>query len=157
MKCPECGGKVTQRVGDYPYLGEELPNVVLVGVKLRTCTECEFSSVGIPKLVGLHKAIAECLAKATHQLSPGEIRFLRKYLGWSGRDFARHFGVSAETVSRWENGKNTMGATAERLLRLSALTLDPIQEYPLPDNFSMRSDKPGVRATLHGSWKLEVA
>ena len=115
--------------------------MVLVDVKIRTCAECGFGSVAIPKLARLHEALAVSLSKATHQLSPGEIRFLRKYLGWSGQDFARHFGVSPETVSRWENGKKPMGATAERLLRMSALTLDPVQEYPLPDSITKRSDK----------------
>ena len=157
MKCPECGGKLTQRVGDHPYVGRELPNVVLAGVKIRTCCECEFSSVGIPKLAGLHKALVASVAKATHQLSPGEIRFLRKYLGWSGQDFARHFGVTPETVSRWENGKKPMGATAERLLRMSALTLEPVQEYPLPDNFKKRSPKKKIKATLRGVWTLDAA
>ena len=77
MKCPECGGQLTERIGDHHYLGDELPNVVLDGVKIRACAECDFRSVGIPKLAGLHKALAECTAKATHLLTPGEIRFLR--------------------------------------------------------------------------------
>ncbi len=157
MKCPKCGGRVSQRVGNSPYLGDELPNVVLVGVKIRACTECDFGSVGIPKLAGLHKALVERTAKAAYQLTPGEIRFLRKYLGWSGQDFARHFGVSPETVSRWENGKKPMGATAERLLRMTALTLDPVQEYPLPDSFAKKTKHDELRVTLRGDWRLEAA
>ncbi len=157
MKCPECGSRVTQRVGDHPYLGEELPNVVLAGVKIRTCSECDFRSVGIPKLAGLHKALAERVATAAHRLAPGEIRFLRKHLGWSGKDFARHFGVAPETVSRWENGKKPMGATAERLLRMSALTLEPVQDYPLPDCFKKKPRNKEIRATLRGVWTLEAA
>ena len=47
-----------------------------------------------------------------------EVRFLRKSLGWSGADFARHMGVAEETVSRWENDATPIGPQADRLLRL---------------------------------------
>ena len=40
-------------------------------------------------------------------------------------------GVSAETVSRWENGSATMGSPAERLLRLATLSREPAADYSL--------------------------
>ena len=46
-----------------------------------------------------------------------ELRFLRKSLGWSGSDFAKHVGVAGETVSRWENDAAPIGLQADRLLR----------------------------------------
>jgi len=45
------------------------------------------------------------------------VRFLRKSLGWSGSDFAKHMGVAEETVSRWENDAAPIGPQADRLLR----------------------------------------
>ena len=157
MKCPECGGAVTESTGNHRYIGNELPNVVLLGVKIRTCAECGHSSVTIKKLAGLHRVLATCLAEAPHKLDPGEICFLRKHLGWSGRDFARHFGVSPETVSRWENGKKAMGPTAERLLRLLALTYDPVDEYPLPDEINTRPAGLKVQASLRRNWSVAFA
>jgi DNA-binding transcriptional regulator YiaG len=44
-----------------------------------------------------------------------EVRFLRKSLGWSGSDFAKHMGVAEETVSRWENDAAPIGPQADRL------------------------------------------
>jgi len=61
-------------------------------------------------------------------------RFVRKQLAapapWSGVDFARHMGVDAATVSRWEAGQR-MGASAERLLRLAVSVGTPAQDYSL--------------------------
>jgi putative transcriptional regulator len=157
MKCPECGASMAESIGTHPYIGAELPNLVLVGVKIRTCPECGHSSVAIKKLAELHRVLARSIAKAAHKLDPGEICFLRKHLGWSGRDFARHFGVSAETVSRWENGKKAMGPTAERLLRLFALTYDPVDEYPLPDQFDTRPRHLEINASLRRKWSVAFA
>jgi len=58
---------------------------------------------------------------------------LRKWLGWSGVDFAKHMGVTPETVSRWESVDNQkpMGGTAERLLRLAVAHGQPVDEYPI--------------------------
>jgi hypothetical protein len=39
------------------------------------------------------------------RLSGSEVRYLRKYLGWSGADFAGHVGVDPSTVSNWETDK----------------------------------------------------
>ena len=154
MKCPECGGTTTESIGSHSYIGSELPHVILQGVKIYDCKECGHGGVVIKKLAELHRVLAKSVAKAPHKLDPGEICFLRKHLGWSGRDFARHFGVSPETVSRWENGKKAMGPTAERLLRLLALTYDPVDEYPLPDEFGARPTRLEVQASLRRKWRV---
>lgn len=157
MKCPECGDTLTERIGDHRYIGQELPDVVLVGVKIRMCEGCGHSSVAIKKLAELHRVLATGIARAPHKLAPGEICFLRKHLGWSGQDFARHFGVTAETVSRWENGRKAMGPTAERLLRWLALTYDPVEEYPLPNEFRTRPRNLEVQASLRKKWSIAFA
>jgi hypothetical protein len=59
-------------------------------------------------------------------------------------------------VSRWENGKKVMGPTAERLLRVLALTYDPVDEYPLPDQFEARPPGLEVKASLQRKWSVAV-
>jgi putative zinc finger/helix-turn-helix YgiT family protein len=115
----------------YPYDACGLPGITLVGVEVSRCPECGETEVSIPNIEGLHRAIARVLARKPHRLTPAEIRFLRKYLGFSGGDFAEHVGVVPETVSRWENGATAMGLTAERLLRWMVVTREPLSEYPL--------------------------
>ncbi len=130
MKCHECGGELTITRARHHYTASGLPNVYLEGVETRTCPDCGTSEVAIPRVALLHRVIALDVANSTARLTGAEIRFLRKYLGWSGRDFARIFGVAPETVSRWENDRDPMGAIADRLLRLLAVRNEPVESYP---------------------------
>lgn len=98
-------------------------------VEVWECDECGESEVVIPAIDELDNLLVHIVAEKDGRLTGAEVRFLRKHLGWSGADFARHFGVAPETVSRWENGKSRMGATAESLLRVCATRLDPIEDY----------------------------
>lgn len=46
-----------------------------------------------------------------------QVRMARAALNWSMRDLAREAGVSANTVSRYENGTDAMGDTLTRIRR----------------------------------------
>ena len=153
MKCLNCGAELTVSVGDYRYAAGDGLRVVLKNVKKTQCPECGEDGVVIPKVSQLNEALAEAIAKKPERLGPGEIRFLRKYLGWSGRDFAIRMGVTPETVSRWENGARQMGQTAEKLLRFSAIELSPVDEYPVPELRKSRRTKP-IRLELHNEWAV---
>lgn len=111
----------------------DLSNVTLIDVEVRRCPECGEHAVVIPRIESLHRALAMAIISHPSRLAPREIRFLRKWLGWSGQVFARHFGVTATTVSRWESidDASPMGGTAERLLRLSVAHCQPASEYPM--------------------------
>jgi len=115
---------------NYKYEASGL-NIVLLDVEVSRCPECGEREVHIPNIEGLHRAVALALIRRRERLAPSEIRFLRKYLGLSSGDFAKHVGVSAETVSRWEQGRTPMGTTADRLVRMLVVTREPISHYPL--------------------------
>lgn len=102
----------------------------LVNVPVHRCATCGDFEVEIPLVLQLNRALADALIRKPTRLTATEIRFLRKALGWSGVDFARHMGVDAATVSRWEAGQK-MGASAERLLRLAVSVGTPIDDYSL--------------------------
>lgn len=132
--CPVCGKgrlKTTQEVRRY---GRGV-DVTLVNVPVRRCPACGEEFLVIPAVEELHRLIAHDLARSSGRLRPGEVRFLRTYLGYSSADFARVVGVSPETVSRWESKRapQQMGPPAERLLRLMALQDKPIASYGLED------------------------
>jgi putative zinc finger/helix-turn-helix YgiT family protein len=131
MTCFECGSKLKTKKENYRYLACGLPNVTLVSVEVRRCTSCGDHEVVIPHIEKLHEALAAAVVKHPSRLSASEVRFLRKYLGYSGVDFATLIGVSPETVSRWENKKETMGPSAERLLRMLVVHKVAIQQYPI--------------------------
>lgn len=130
MKCPECGAEMKIVHEDHPYEEAGLPHVVLQGVEIRVCPNGDERELVIPRMAQLHRTIVDVLAKKHTRLVGAEIRFLRKHLGFSGKDFAEVIGVDPATISRWENDKEWMGAQTERLLRLMAIRDQPVDSYP---------------------------
>jgi putative zinc finger/helix-turn-helix YgiT family protein len=120
----------TQRE-NFQYKACGLPGVTLLGIEVSRCPACGEYEVAIPQIEDLHKAIAQALIRKTSRFDAAEIRFLRKYLGWSGADFAAHMGMTPETISRWETGAEPIGPVADRLLRLMVATRDPVSDYSL--------------------------
>lgn len=161
MKCQQCGGANAERQkGNHLYSESGLPNVTLVGVTLVSCPDCGARGVMIPKIEKLHAALAEMLITTVPKLSGPEVRFLRKYLGLSGVDFAERMGVAAATVSRWENDKEPIGGVAERLLRLMVAHEKRVASYVLDDTARIAARKAPKRleARLSESgWEAHAA
>jgi putative zinc finger/helix-turn-helix YgiT family protein len=159
MKCNYCNIEMERREGPWLYdLGDGAPKVTLKDAEVFRCPECGKEGVGIKGLGRLHDAVAAVIAKKESRLIPAEIRFLREHLGWSGAEFARQFEVTPQTVSRWENGKQAMGPTAEKLLRMYALFLDADSEEVVP--FQIKGEEaeplPRLMAVRDGThWKVE--
>jgi putative zinc finger/helix-turn-helix YgiT family protein len=129
-RCIECGSTLTIRKGPRRY-GHGV-NVVLNNVEVRICGDCGEEYEVIPNIENLHKVIATSLAKKPVRLTPGEIRFLRTYLGHSSQDFAEILGIRPETITRWENpATGGMSSVAERFLRYAVLVGKPITSYGL--------------------------
>jgi putative zinc finger/helix-turn-helix YgiT family protein len=128
MNCFECAGKMTSKRENVKYRAIGVP-VTLVHVEVRRCQTCGEHEVVIPNVEGLHRALANAVIRKRSRLTPQEIVFLRKYLGWSGADFARRMGTTPETVSRWENDKAAMGVVADRFLRLLVAHEKPVEDY----------------------------
>lgn len=129
----ECGGELTAATENYAYAACGLPYVTLEGVTVRRCGKCGKSSVKIPNIEGMHRELARGLVRKPSRLMGEEIRFLRKYLGWSREDCSEQMGVAPTSISRWESGRSKMSIQADRFLRLLADTKDPVAEYQRPD------------------------
>jgi putative zinc finger/helix-turn-helix YgiT family protein len=143
---------------DHKYTESGLSNVILCDVEVRKCGQCGEDEVVIPAIDRLHKYLATTVANRRNALVGSEIRFLRSYLGLSAGDFAEVMGVEPETVSRWENDRRPMGAPAERVLRLIALTWPPKDDYSLDFLRSIRRERPkratGVRVKIkNNNWE----
>ena len=132
MDCEACGGAMRQRVTTaaqpYAYSLSGLDNVRLVGVRVRRCAKCGNELPIIPRIAELHRVIAQTLVELRRPLRGQEIRFLRKYAGLAGQDFAAMLGVRPEHLSRVENGHTaTFGAPADRLTRaIAAMTMEDL-------------------------------
>jgi putative zinc finger/helix-turn-helix YgiT family protein len=166
MKC-KCGSEMKVKKENYQYTESGLDNVILQGVEVRRCPKCGSWEVVLPRLAELHRTLARAVATGSSPLRPQEIRFLRKYLGYSGADFARAIGVSPETLSRWENGKAEPNRMVDLLLRYMALTRDPLTEYPpvapsvveqLPQQIGRKARTSGFQLReTHNHWQAQPA
>lgn len=161
MACGSCGAaKLTVSRENVKYDASGLPGVTLMNLEVRRCEACGDYAIVIPRILELHRLMAETVIRKPAPLTPAEIRFLRKHIGWSAVDFAKRMGTTPESVSRWENGKLPMAASADRLLRLMVVTTDPVDDYSLdvlttitpkrttkPLRVGMKFEKSGWKAT----------
>lgn len=83
--------------------------------------------VSIVDTEGLHRRIGEQLVIHSKELSPNEIRFLRKTMDLTQSELGRWMGKDSQTVARWEKGQTDIPKVADRLLRAIFLlqTMDP--------------------------------
>ena len=72
----------------YRYTESGLPNVILKDVEIRRCRNCGAQEVPVPRVAELHRAIATALVHKSARFLGAEVRYVRKYMGWSGVDFA---------------------------------------------------------------------
>ena len=161
MKCSECGSTMQRRKENHRYDECGLKHVTLVGLAVTRCPKCGNYEIAIPRIESLHRLIARALIEKRTRLTGEEVRFLRKSLGWSGADFARHMGVSDETVSRWENAAAPIGPQADRLLRLMvAQGRTPIR-YPTERLASIDAKRAAATRleleSRHDEWELRSA
>ena len=150
--CLDCGGSLKVTRAPYRYTDSGLPGVVLRGVEVRRCPKCGAEEVAIPRIEELHRLMAQAVIRRPHRLTAAEIKYLRKWLGWSGVDFARHMGTTPETVSRWEQGRVPMGPQADRLLRLMVITRAPVADYTLDVLTTIREATPLRPAPMRLQW-----
>lgn len=124
------------------YDGCALEAVELHNVKVRDCAACGERLTSIPSIEGLYSLLAGLIIQKPERLTGAEVRFLRKRLGWSSSDFAATFGVTPETVSRWESEARRMSTTADRLLRVCVAKMEPATEYPLEHLRDVANESP---------------
>ncbi len=132
MVCTECNvSEMIEKRKNIRYDESGVPNIVLESVKVRQCPTCGHRLVSIPRMSELHRCIAVHLVKKVARLSPAEICFLRKSLGWSKSDFARKMHVNNEQVYRWESEKTPkpMMIQSELLLRAFVAIGQKIENY----------------------------
>ena len=163
MTCIQCGGKLVTKSENYRYTACGLPNVTLVGVDVTRCSKCGDHEVVIPRIEELHRVLAAAVVRQVSRLTKDELKFLRKYLGYSGVDFAKVVGVAAETISRWENGKEKIGPTTEKLIRMLVVHTQPNRTYPIETLKEITEGRAPKRLSLRpkgNSWveqELEAA
>jgi DNA-binding transcriptional regulator YiaG len=128
MYCENCGKALDSKIGRYHYKECGLDYVWLDGIEIYYCSnsKCELNneSLGaIPKAELLHSMLAKAIIANIFPFTGKESRFLRTYFRLKSKQWAELLTVSAETVSRWETGFESIGAQSDFLMRLLSLRL----------------------------------
>jgi len=110
-----------------PYHVENLFGVPIGvnGCVIKTaCYLCKKEAITIPDVQGLIAAAAVARIMLPTKLNGTEIKFLRKSIKLSSKDFAKIMGIRPETVSRWEgNGEQQIGYAEEKIFRILVGTM----------------------------------
>lgn len=116
-RCVECGEPLFVELVTTPYPESGLSNVVLQNIPMWRCANGH-EEVEIPALRQLHEVLTFQILRKPASLSGEEVRFLRKRIGMSAREFGAHLGIHHVTVSRLEHGKRRLLRPLDLLIRL---------------------------------------
>lgn len=116
---PDCGGTMEGRKGGYKYTESGLDSVVLKDILVFHCPKCNAVVPEIPAVGILHRVLALKIILKRAFLTGDELRFLRKFCGYSVAEFAEIMGSSKAVVCRWETSEH--GAGTDRIVRLLVL------------------------------------
>lgn len=162
MNCIMCENKkqLKRRVVTKKYKESGLDNVVLRGVEHFKCERCGEEYFGFGNLDQLHGLIAKALIYKKGPLRGKEVRFLRTYLGYSGKMFAALTGFTKETLSRFENEKQPISKTFDVLVRTLVVTKLPNRDYDFHDWWLQQKGTDSKRVELEAkgkTWHLKTA
>lgn len=138
MKCVMCDNqnKLKSKIIDtHKYKECGLDNVILHGVTVSKCEQCGEEYFNFGNIDKLHLLIASTLIKKDSNLSGKEVRFLRKYLGYSATVFSKLVGYKNEHLSRIENEMSPVQEIFDKLIRYLVLEKMPNRDYSMQDLF----------------------
>ena len=104
-------------------LGLPYPVVLINAAEEHTDAAGNVLGVSVPNLEGLAAAVAVARAFLPVELTGSEVRFMRKVIGMSAKDFAEALKLDPASLSRWENNKQTLGGWAESQVRLATVAM----------------------------------
>lgn len=124
MNCEKCEAPLMARGGQiYRYTECGLDDVYLSNVEVLACALCSQTLPVIPRMKLLHEVIARAIALQPYALRGQDIRFLRKQLRFTAKEWAALLRVDVSTLSRWENDSQQIGTQADALIRYVYLRL----------------------------------
>ncbi|MGH7554146.1 MAG: type II TA system antitoxin MqsA family protein [Longimicrobiales bacterium] len=115
--CPACGTKMVEKRGTLrrSVNGEE---IAVRSTAHLSCTKCGEIVLRYQDSKRLGQDAIAIYRKKHGLLSADEIRGIRDHFGLTQTDLARLLRLGANTVSRWESGRNVQTGAMDLLLRL---------------------------------------
>lgn len=143
MKCIMCSNKMTlkKKTVTVKYKECGLDNVTLRGAERYHCLQCGEEYLNLGNLDELHCLLAHALVLKKGLLNGNEIRFLRTYLGYSTKVFAKLTGYDPATLSRFENSRQPISYPFNILVRSLVANCLPNREYGLHEKWLKNEGK----------------
>lgn len=115
--CPRCGTMMREarRRLTLPVNGEEIAVPSSSHLK---CPNCGEIVLRLQDAKRFHEDAIEIYRRKHGLLSASEIRAIRERFDLNQADLARLLRLGANTISRWESGRNVQTAAMDMLLRL---------------------------------------
>jgi putative zinc finger/helix-turn-helix YgiT family protein len=113
--CPNCGTRMLAGRLRLPVNGEEIS---VQSARFLGCPKCGEIVLRFQDSKRLHEDAIAIYRKRHGLLSADEIRVIRAQFGLTQASLARLLRLGANTVSRWESGRNVQTAAMDLLLRL---------------------------------------
>ena len=115
--CPRCGTTMKEARGrlKQPINGQE---ITVPSASYLKCPKCGEIVLRFQEAKRLHEDASEIYRRKHGLLSAGEIRAIRERFDLNQANLARLLRLGANTVSRWESGRNVQTAAMDMLLRL---------------------------------------
>jgi len=122
--CCSCGESANVIKRNHRFDDMGLP-VDLLNIEVIECSHCGAIDPIIPNMDGLMKVLAIALICNPCKLNGAEIRYLRKYVGKSAREFSRYLNVDHTHLSKLENDRYEITPRLDKLVRLIVSSMDP--------------------------------
>ncbi|HLE56679.1 MAG TPA: type II toxin-antitoxin system MqsA family antitoxin [Rhodothermia bacterium] len=115
--CPECGSPMREKKGrlKLPMNGEE---IAVPDSPHLSCPKCHEVVLRFDDARKLRQRALEIYRRKYGLLSADEIRAIRERFGLTQAELARLLRLGANTISRWEAGRNVQTAAMDMLLRM---------------------------------------
>ncbi|WP_417527520.1 helix-turn-helix domain-containing protein [Marinomonas shanghaiensis] len=145
----------------YHYTECGLPNVYLKnGFTIEHIDGEDYTS--IDDMNNLHVAIAQTIADSHTALRPAEFKFLRIELNLSQKMLGHRFGVSEQTIARYEKGQSDIPRTTDAALR--SLFMEKLEKTNsvsyflnlLSDAEAQQAAKAILLEEIDNHWKIAV-
>lgn len=135
MRCTMCENTKTLKAEtkSMKYDASGLDNIVIRDVKVYHCDNCGEEYIQYGNMDEIDKAIAESLLGKSKALTGKEIRFLRTWKGYSGREFAEILKSSSAHLYRIEAKNEPVNEKFDRLVRLAIMWLTTDRDYDYRD------------------------
>ena len=100
-KCPFCAkGRLELCQTDHHVISPDEPEIIVAGVWVEKCDAC--NEMLFPSESSRY--IEQYLAQATEQLTPAQLKEIRKRLGVDQTEMSEILGLGGRTYHRWEKG-----------------------------------------------------